>query len=320
MGLGAAARNVPNLVDLATGEPGESSNGGYHDDGFDAPQDTIVTADNSVWTANMQGNTVSQVVSGDPDAIRTWGGPSCPPESRFRAPWGLASDADGTVFVTNATGRSVSVIDPTTGPGALCPTATYPLDANALPQGIATDSEGNLWVADTYGEGKVTFLDASDGFAATPFTADGTTVGPWSVAVDGADNVWVADFFGKRIINLCGASGNCPEGMQQLGNRISPAGVPGREELGNGGGYGANGALQAVTAITIDQAGNVWVANNFKDVRECLLGEGFPDPMEGGSTVGEERIQTTCGGNGAVVMFGAAAPVAAPMIGPPRQP
>lgn len=320
MGLGAAARNVPNLVDLATGEPGESSNGGYHDDGFDAPQDTIVTADNSVWTANMQGNTVSQVVSGDPDAIRTWGGPSCPPESRFRAPWGLASDADGTVFVTNATGRSVSVIDPTTGPGALCPTATYPLDANALPQGIATDSEGNLWVADTYGEGKVTFLDASDGFAATPFTADGTTVGPWSVAVDGADNVWVADFFGKRIINLCGASGNCPEGMQQLGNRISPAGVPGREELGNGGGYGANGALQAVTAITIDQAGNVWVANNFNDVRECLLGEGFPDPMEGGSTVGEERIQTTCGGNGAVVMFGAAAPVAAPMIGPPRQP
>lgn len=316
------------LTELATdgtplsrdSNPPYSSTGGYQDDGFDSPQDTIVTVDGSIWTANLTGDTVSQVVEGNPRTIRTWGGDGCPRRLRFRRPWGLTSDSDGNVYVTNVTGRSVLKIDPTTAADSLCPTDRYPLDENALPQGIAIDSEGNLWVADTYGDGKLTFLDAADGFTATSFTGDDTTVGPWSVAVDGADNVWAADFFGKRIIQLCGAAGNCPDGMQELGSRISPAGVPGTEELGNGGGYGANGVLQSITAINIDQAGNVWAANNFNDVRECLLGEGFPDTADSASTVRDEKIQTRCGGNGAVVVFGVAAPVAAPMIGQPRQP
>lgn len=301
-------------------DPRLSDTGGYHDDGFDSPQDTIVTADGSIWTANLAGDTVSQLVGGDPNEIRTWGD-GCPDGASFSSPWGLASDAGGQVFVTNTLGRYVSRIDSSTAPGDLCPVAQYPLDAGAAPQGIATDSAGNLWVAGTYGPpGTMTFLDASDGYAPTTFTGDDTTVGVWSVAVDGADNVWGADFFGKRIINLCGAAGNCPEGMDELGSRISPAGIPGTGVLGNGGGYGANGVLQSITAINVDQAGNVWAANNFNDVRECLLGEGFPDTSESGSTVEQERIQTTCGGNGAVVMLGVAAPVAAPMIGPPRQP
>jgi sugar lactone lactonase YvrE len=262
------------------------SDGGWHytldgESGFQAPQSTIVTADKSVWVSNIQGNTVSQLVGGDPDNIRTWGAdPSC--ANAFSSPWGLASDGDGRVFVTNLAGRNVSMIDPSTASDPLCASDTYPLDSAAAPQGIATDIEGNLWVADTYG-GRITFLDASDDYRARPFSADGTTVGPWGIAVDGDNNVWVADLFGKRIHNLCGASGSCPEGMQAIGARISPPGRADSPEAGMGGGYGANAAIQS-------------------------------------TTVGLERLQTQCGGNGAVVVFGVAAPVDAPLIGPPRQP
>jgi streptogramin lyase len=299
-----------------------SSDGGWHyqldgESGFQSPQSTIVTTDNSVWASNIQGNTVSQLVGGDPGNIRTWGAdPSC--TNVFSSPWGLASDADGKVFVTNLAGRNVSMIDPSTASDPLCPSDTYDLDSAAAPQGIATDIDGNLWVADTYG-GRITFLDADDGYRAHPFDAEGTTVGPWGIAVDGANNVWVADFFGKRIHNLCGTSGNCPEGMQAIGDRISPPGRADSTEAGMGGGYGANAAIQSITSIVVDQAGNVWAANNFDNDFVCLAGAGIP-PTGESTTVGLERLQTQCGGNGAVVMFGVAAPVDAPLIGPPRQP
>jgi hypothetical protein len=107
--------------------------------------------------------------------------------------------------------------------------------------------------------------------------------------------------------------------MQRPGARISPPGRDNSGEAGMGGGYGATGALQSITAINIDQAGNVWVANNFDNDTVCLEGAAIP-PSGEGSTVGEERLQTQCGGNGAVVVFGIAAPVAAPLIGPPVQP
>lgn len=307
---------APDGTPISRSSTGYASDGGYHHDAFDEPQSLLITEDGSIWVTNLAGDTVSQLVGGDPNNIRDWGGDDC--AIRFNGPWGLASDAAGTVFVTNTRGRSVIAIDPNLPPDQHCPAAEYPVADLALPQGIATDMDGNLWVADTYGLGRVTFLDASNGYAATSFTADDTTVGPWSIAVDGNNNVWVADFFGKRIEQLCGASGNCPDGKTELGSAISPAGVPASGELGNGGGYGANGALQSITSINIDQAGNVWAANNFNDVAACLIGAGIPDPPAGGSTVELERLQTECGGNGVVVMLGVAGPVAAPQFGVPQ--
>ena len=58
---------------------------------------------------------------------------------------------------------------------------------------------------------------------------------------------------------------------------------------------------------------------NFNNVDVCLLGTAVPAPLTK-NTPPLERLQPMCGGNGAVVVFGIAAPVAAPLIGPPRQP
>ena len=297
-----------------------SADGGYRNGQFNDPQSVIVDSAGNLWVSNIGGNTVSQLLGGDPSNIRTWGrSRRC--KNRFTRPWGLASDQQGRIWVTDFGRNSVSVIDPDSA-RPLCPTATYRLGRpgpRSQPQGLALDMDGNVWVAQT-GAGTVTLLEASKGFRRPKtFNADGTSVAPWGIAVDGANNVWVADFFGKRILNLCGTWANCPHGMQRPGARISPPGRDDSGEAGMGGGYGANGALQSITAINIDQAGNIWAANNFDDDKVCLEGAAIP-PSGEGSTVGEERLQPQCGGNGAVVVFGIAAPVAAPLIGPPVQP
>ena len=57
-------------------------------------------------------------------------------------------------------------------------------------------------------------------------------------------------------------------------------------------------ALQRLTSVNIDSAGNVWVTNNWKHI----------------------PIPENPGGDGLVVFVGLAPPVKTPLIGPPRQP
>jgi hypothetical protein len=63
----------------------------------------------------------------------------------------------------------------------------------------------------------------------------------------------------------------------------------------DGTGYTSD-ALIRNTAVAIDPSGNVWLANNWKEI----------------------PIQRNPGGNAIVVMVGAAAPVKTPLIGTPR--
>jgi hypothetical protein len=122
--------------------------------------------------------------------------------------------------------------------------------------------------------------------------------GPWGLSIDGDDNVWVANFAGVsgQIAHLCGTNPDSwPPGMT-TGDPISPP-------LGYVG-----GALQMLTDIQIDPAGNVWVANNWQNINSC-----FDDPPP-------DAISTICGGQGITVFYGMAKPVQTPLIGPPRQP
>jgi hypothetical protein len=126
--------------------------------------------------------------------------------------------------------------------------------------------------------------------------------------VDGADNVWVPNFLGRSLVNLCGVAEDCPAGLA-TGDPISPLPT----------GYGGGGGLQRLTSVVIDQAGNVWVTNN-NNLNEVCFGLAGVTPPGEVTDVATEALSTQCGGNGVVVFFGIAAPVAAPLIGPPVQP
>ena len=142
------------------------------------------------------------------------------------------------------------------------PTARSPITGGGLsrPLGIAADTDGNMWIANS-GEtgppcpgktsakptfkGSVTMI-SSNGARARQLTGGGLTF-PFGIAVDGNDNVWVSNFTGQRVSEFCGIKpANCPPGTR-TGQPISPSAGDGFDGLGRN------------TSLEIDPSGNVWI-------------------------------------------------------------
>jgi len=241
-----------------------------------APQGIAVDQSDNVWIANHGGNSVTMYPKGDPGQARVISGGGL-----FR-PFTVAIDAQGNAWVDNG------ALDANT-PGTVTriapdgqPTGPFSPGSMRSPQGMAIDSAGNVWIASLV-DSTVTWL-GPDGGVKGQFRAP-SIEGGWGVAIDGDDNVWVASFLGEKITQLCGRIvSNCPPGAN-TGDPISPS----------LSGF-TNGGLQHITAVQVDQSGNVWAANNWA------------------------KIAPTVGGDGLVEFIGAAPPVTTPMIGPPQQP
>ena len=241
-----------------------------------APQGIAVDRNDNVWIANHGRNTVTVYPNGDPGKAQVISG------GGLYKPFTIVTDADGNAWVNNG------ALDAST-PGTLTKItpdrhATGPFEVSGMrsPQGMAIDSAGNLWIA-SLADSNVTWL-GPDGQVKGQFRAP-SIEGAWGVAIDGDDNVWVASFLGQKVSQLCGRLvSNCPPGAK-TGDPLSPSHT----------GF-TNGGLQHITAVQVDQSGNVWAANNWA------------------------QISPTVGGDGLVQFIGAAPPVKTPMIGPPQQP
>ena len=241
-----------------------------------APQGIAVDQNDNVWIASHGGNTVTVYPKGDPSKARVISG------GGLYQPFTIAIDADANAWVNNG------ALDPST-PGSLTKIspdgqATGPFEVSGMhsPQGMAIDSAGNLWIA-SLADSNITWL-GPEGQVKGQFRAP-SIEGAWGVAIDGDDNVWVASFVGQKVSQLCGRIvSNCPPGAK-TGDPLSPPLT----------GF-TNGGLQHITAVQVDQSGNVWAANNWA------------------------QIAPTVGGDGLVEFIGAAPPVKTPMIGPPQQP
>jgi hypothetical protein len=241
-----------------------------------APQGIAVDQSDNVWIANHGSDTVTLYPKGDPSQARVISG------GGLYNPFTIAIDAGGNAWVNNGSldakvAGSLTRIAPDG-------TATGPFVVPRMrsPQGMAIDSAGDLWVASLV-NGTVSRL-GQDGTVKGQFGVPSID-GPWGVAIDGDDNVWVAGFLGQTVTQLCGRTvAHCPPGAR-TGDAISP----GRDGWTNGG-------LQHITAVQVDQSGNVWAANNWA------------------------KIAPTVGGDGLVEFIGAAAPVKTPLIGPPERP
>ncbi len=253
-----------------------SGPGGITAGNLQAPQGIAVDQRGNVWIANHVGNTVTMYPGGDPGQARviTGGG--------LYKPFAVEVDGRGTVWVGNgAIDADVKGSLTRISPDGV-PAGPFVFDRMRSPQGMAIDSGGDLWVASLVDQ-TINRMSPSGRLKAR-YRAS-SMFGPWGVAVDGDDNVWVASFPGQRLTMFCGRKvANCPPGSR-TGDVLSPP-VTGF----------TNGGLQHLTAVQIDQSGNVWVANNWAN------------------------IVPTVGGDGLVEFIGAAAPVATPLIGPPRAP
>jgi sugar lactone lactonase YvrE/Ca2+-binding RTX toxin-like protein len=112
----------------------------------------------------------------------------------------------------------------------------------SAPGAIATDSEGNIWVADT-NHNRIQEFSSSGGFL-REFGAAGSGSGrfyvPRGVATDPEGNIWVADSGNSRL------------------QKFSPKG----ESLTQLGASGSgNGQFSWPAGVAIDSSGNLWVAD-----------------------------------------------------------
>jgi sugar lactone lactonase YvrE len=140
------------------------------------------------------------------------------PQASFRYPFGITVDSGGNLYVADTYNETIRKITPAGVVSTIAGLPTVSGSADGLgsaarfadPEGIAIDSKGNLFVADTLNEvirevspsGVVTTVA---GVAGSIGYADGLPGiarfnRPNGVAIDSADNLYVADFNGVRLV------------------------------------------------------------------------------------------------------------------------
>jgi hypothetical protein len=186
--------------------------------------------------------------------------------ARFNFPSGVATDSAGNVYVADSRNHTIRKITPAGVVTTLAGTAGASGSTDAtgaaarfnLPSGAATDSAGNVYVADTYNytirkitpAGVVTTLAGTAG-ASGSTDATGAAARfnyPFGVATDSAGNVYVGDSSNHTI------------------RKITPAGVVSTLAGSAGSAGSADGGVVArfsfPTEVATDSAGNVYVADS----------------------------------------------------------
>ncbi len=238
----------------------------------------------------------------------------------LKSPFGIAIDKQNRVWVSNSQSDTVVRFP------ADNPSKAESFGAGIGARGVALDSKGNLWVvsnmsldfpppkipdgvsilkqfqivleymAPKLSGGKTTGVAnmiRPDGTqpAAMGFDGGKAVNVPWGVSIDGNDDVWIGNFWGRGVVLMAGDDTKGHAAGTKMGDAIHVF---------------QSGSIQMVTDVSIDPAGNAWVANNWNSVDAA----GDANPARPTSTWG--------GGDGIVVIYGVAAPVKTPLMGPVR--
>jgi hypothetical protein len=139
--------------------------------------------------------------------------------------------------------------------------------------GIATDSSGDLWIADYLGgaDGHGAVAEAvTDSSGNTTVPISGLTTGginyPGTVAVDSAQNVWFTNRLNNSITELAGVKSTLP-----VATAISPS-----TGVYTTGGYGLDAGLNEPYSLLPDRSGNLWVSNFDLDTVTMFFGLAAP--------------------------------------------
>ncbi|MEA2360032.1 MAG: tripartite motif-containing protein 71 [Solirubrobacteraceae bacterium] len=320
------------------------------------PRGIAADAQGNVYVANT-GNDRIDVFDRGGTLLRSFGS-SGRATGQFDQPLGVAADASGVRAVVDAVNGRVQLLGPD---GSIVAVWGSPAPGPTLlprPVAVAFDPAGNAYVLDQR-RGRVLVFDRGSGGVARTIGAwgsgPGQMIAPSALTIDPSGTIWVADTGNGRVVrfDLAGdylgaiTGVGSPRGIAVTpdGGRIYVAGAnsrigvwdPSGAQIDEFGGTGNKlGKLQSPGQMTLDAAGNLWVAdrgNNrvqeFGPNGERLLAFGArgTDP---GQFVHPTGVSIDCNGvltvtdsdNNRVQQFALAAPSVTPCVAlaPPANP
>jgi hypothetical protein len=268
-------------------------------------------------------------------ATATCGDGGSAASAQFNNPFGVVVDGSGNIYVADTEDNRIRVVNAAgnvatvAGTGNQCTgTFTWPCgDGGAAisaelfsPFGVAVDSAGNLFIADTkdhairvvnigssslvlagvtIGTGQIATV-AGNGTACQssvsgPCGDGGPSTsaqlnGPWGVFVDSAENIYIADSGDNaiRVVNT-GTSSTTVAGVTVGAGQIATVAGTGKEGYSGDGSAATSAQLAAPASVYVDSSGNIFISDtaNFV-VREVV---------QGSTTSGSWDIATVAGDN-----------------------
>jgi streptogramin lyase len=238
-GLGNVTELSPSGQALATGITGG---------GINFPIAVAADTNGNMWFADYGDSKVTLLSSaGSPvSSASGWGGTS------LAFPVALAVDASHNAWVANQAG--FLPITKISADGSQV--TNYNCDCNGG-SGVATDQNGNVWVANYYGD-SISEVNTCGTLKLDAATGGGVRR-PQGIAIDGAGTVWVANFQGNSLSEIGGSSSATP------GMFLSPS-----------SGFGTDASLLEPYGLAIDASGNIWVSNSGKNTLTQFIGIAAP--------------------------------------------
>ncbi|NEW06962.1 hypothetical protein GK047_13205 [Paenibacillus sp. SYP-B3998] len=237
---------------------------------FTDPTDVAIDSRENVYVADRYNHRIQklEVSNGVWSEWKKTGGGKGSGPGEFDYPGGVAVDHRGNVYVADTNNDRIQKLDISTGIWSEWKKSGggkgSGLGEFAEPSGVAVDSRGNVYVADTNNH-RIQKLDISTGIW-SEWKRSGGGAGsdlgefnePFSVELDSNDNVYVADSENHRIQKL-----NVSTGVWSEWKR-------------SGGGSGSRlGEFAYPTGVVVDSRGNVYVSD-FSNERIQKLGSTAP--------------------------------------------
>ena len=231
---------------------------------FFKPQGLAFDAEGNMWVVD-RGNMAIRKISPEGD-VTTFAGPErdAKGHSALAMASGVALDADGNVYITSSLNNSVVKIDTkgvrTTLAGGGPSGFRDGKGADAqfyLPEGIAVDADGQLYVADKFNhrirrvspDGVVTtFAGTGEAGHRDGAASEAQFSSPSGVAFDKKGALYVADSANHRIRRIT------PDG------KVSTA--AGSDEWGDADGKGPKARFKMPAAVAVDSVGNLHVVDS----------------------------------------------------------
>ena len=237
--------------------------------------------------ASLTNGAAAEAVLGQPD-FTSHG--SATTQKELNAPFGLACDKNGTLWVADSGNNRVLRFDNASAKPQFAvnadgvlgqamfstnATSTPPTQSSMKsPRGVAVDANGTLWVADFTENRVLRFDDAAnvinganaDGVLGAPnFVTDfgGLCLqyafhGPIGVAVDSAGGLWVSDFSNNRVLRFDDAA--------NLSNGALADGVLGQPDFTHSTQpiSATAASIYRPSGISVDSNGALWVADTLE--------------------------------------------------------